>query len=100
MATAAPIIGSGQIGELFRDAILRNIKTIAQNRAVAWNVVRARARRATEKVHAVADARGEIVSAADYAQRDVRHIVIRAPAVGKTGRVAGQAAEPLLIFRL
>src|SRR5262249_32224402 len=62
-------------------------------------VARAGAGRVGHVIDAVADARGGELRAADDAQHDVGHVVVRPPAVGEAGGIAAEdAAEAALVL--
>jgi len=85
MPSIATIVWRGQIRKYFVDAIGRQIRSL----------------RALQKVHSIARARGDIIGAADNPQRNVRDIIIRAPAIGPAGFVHAQCrAKPVLILGL
>src|SRR5207244_6479187 len=55
--------------------------------------------RPLEKVDAVTGSRYDIVLSAHNANRNVGDVVVGASAIGKSCRIAGETAEPLLVFR-
>ena len=99
MSAPATVVRRRQVGKLSGYAVEGYVETIAGNRAIARTVIRSCAGSAAEKIHAIARQTCDIVGAADYAQRNIGDVVIGPPAVGKSGRIAGEPAETLLVFR-
>lgn len=100
MAPAAAVIGCREVREFLGDAVIGDIKTVSLDRSVARPVVDARTGHAAEKVHTVTDSVRDERFTADDSRGNVGNIIVGSPAIGKSGRIASEPAEPSLILRL
>src|SRR5215470_10828167 len=99
VAAVAAVVRRRQERKLDGDTVRRHVEAVAGNRAVARTVGSARARRALDKIDAVAGARVDVIRPADHAQGDVGHVVVRAPTVWPARRIGAQRRAQALLTR-
>ena len=97
--TVTAVVRRRQEGEFLGDAVLGHIQPVARVVTVTGTIGHTGAGYSIREVHAVADTVIDVSGAADDADGDVRHVIVRPPSVGKTRRIAGKPAQSLLIFR-